>query len=580
VTVQDNKDSGLTIFRAHPYVRRGVFPRAPLPPAPRARSPQFQALPGRAYFEWWESFKVVCTQIHLPPFKSSATYFRSLPVAPYRFNGRSLTSSLLLHSAGILLLAYLPWVIPARKIFLAETSPSTEKIYYRLTKPDPIKKLPKITPKGSGGRPGAGAEKLLSPTLGSTSWHPNVTIISKPIHPDNSRQIIHQPISPPDLRITLDLKLPNLITGTSAAPPKPEIDFKANGSRPNQQHNVVTAAEAPTLTSANTPSPLIALPDPSISQPHLPMPPAADAPGAAMAEKSAPSSSSDAGLRTSGDQSGLVILSTDPAPSGPILALPPGNRYGEFSISPSGGQAGSPGGPSSGLPGGGSTGGSGSGDGQSSGVGPGIAGGGGGTMNARGGLSISGSASGGENSRIPEPKIVGGAVYAVPSGVLPRKNALVVTVGPMGGGGLNVYGSLRCGRIYTVFLQMPGKGWTLQYCPTADPGTKSSGGARPTVIHLEEAILPPDPETRFDFQRVPLPPEKLHKSIILRGIIKEDGTVDNLEVYQGLLPEMDDSARRAFALWKFKPATRAGKTMDVQVLVGIPSDPPRWRPPF
>jgi hypothetical protein len=145
---------------------------------------------------------------------------------------------------------------------------------------------------------------------------------------------------------------------------------------------------------------------------------------------------------------------------------------------------------------------------------------------------------------------------------------------------LDVYGALHCGKIYTVFLQMPGKGWALQYCRTPRPDGKTAGPTRSAVVHLEEGTLPPDAEARFDFQRQRLPAEKLHKLIVLRGTIREDGKVDNLQVYHGLLPEMDEAARRAFAQWKFKPAMHAGKAVAVEILIGIPSDPPTWRPPI
>ena len=173
-----------------------------------------------------------------------------------------------------------------------------------------------------------------------------------------------------------------------------------------------------------------------------------------------------------------------------------------------------------------------------------------------------------------DPSLVPGMVYAVPADLLLklRKNPLVVSAGPIGGGGLNIYGALPCGKIYTVFLAMPGQNWTLQYCqrgtsrPTPAPENLS------TVIHLEPALVPPDAEARFDFQRLPVPREKQHKLIILKGIIREDGTVDQVQVYQGLMPQMDEAARLALSRWKFKPALRAGKPVALEILVGIPAE--------
>ena len=89
--------------------------------------------------------------------------------------------------------------------------------------------------------------------------------------------------------------------------------------------------------------------------------------------------------------------------------------------------------------------------------------------------------------------------------------------------------------------------------------------------------MPPDAETRFDFKRLPVPFEKKNKPIVLKGVIKEDGTVADLKVYQGIVPEMDEAARVAFSKFKFKPAIREGKTVPVDVLVGVPTEVPATR---
>jgi TonB family protein len=91
---------------------------------------------------------------------------------------------------------------------------------------------------------------------------------------------------------------------------------------------------------------------------------------------------------------------------------------------------------------------------------------------------------------------------------------------------------------------------------------------------MEGAIVPPEPETRFDFKRTPLPPEKLHKYVILQGRISEEGKVTDLVVHQGLSDEMDAAAKQAFSQWSFKPAIRGGKAISIDILVGVPSDPP------
>jgi hypothetical protein len=190
-------------------------------------------------------------------------------------------------------------------------------------------------------------------------------------------------------------------------------------------------------------------------------------------------------------------------------------------------------------------------------------------------LTITGGV--GENSGALDPMLPANMVYAVPASVLPRKNSLVVSAGPIGGGGLDVYGALHCGKIYTVFLQMPGKSWTLQFCQAKHEAPTNAISRQSALVRLEQGLLPPDPELRFDFRRLPLPPENAHKLILLKGLIREDGTVDLVQVYRSLLPSMDQAACLAFSRWKFKPAMREGQPVSVEILVGIPSDAPVMR---
>ena len=191
-------------------------------------------------------------------------------------------------------------------------------------------------------------------------------------------------------------------------------------------------------------------------------------------------------------------------------------------------------------------------------------------------MSISGAGTGGEAYGMLDPSLALSMVYPVAADFSSklRKNQLVVSAGPIGGGGLSVYGALQCGKIYTVFVPMPGKNWTLQYCQQRTSPAKPAQANRSTVIHLESALIPPDVETRFDFQRLPVPREKAHKLIILKGIIRPDGTPDQVKVYQGLVPQMDEAARLALSRWKFKPALREGKPVTLEFLVGIPPETP------
>jgi hypothetical protein len=267
----------------------------------------------------------------------------------------------------------------------------------------------------------------------------------------------------------------------------------------------------------------------------------------------------------------IVALGVDPGAPTDQISLPGGNRWGEFSIGPVGRDPGAPGGAVGGTAGGGNGTGGPGGD-ASTGLGLGGSGGGGGKYGTSGTISITGPGAGSGSGVMLDPISPANMVFPVPRAISVRRNAFVVSAGPVGGGGLNVYGALHCGTIYSIFLPMPGKNWSLQYCEQSAGAQKSTAETPGTVLHLEKPLVPPDVDLtrRFDFKRLPLPLDNSHRTIILRGIIAIDGTIQHLVVHQGVLPEMDEAARIAFSRWVFKPALRDGKPVEVEILVGIP----------
>ena len=541
----------------------------------REKTLQFLLPRGSGYFGWWGSIKALCTSGKVSSARN-ASYLHTSNVARFHLPGGSLSASFALHCSVILLLIYLPQAIPTKAMAFNSAPTRTERIYYRVPLLDTTRTLPRIAPAGPGARPGTGSKPNQLPALGSTAAHPKITVVSKPARPDNFRQTIYQRSSPPDLRITTELKLPNMVLGNPLEPPKPNVKFDPNNARPTQSNRQFAPEAAPAVALENPQTPLMSYLDPSTSQPRLAIPLAGAARPTIKSGNGGATSSAGGGVAAPGDGNDLLVIGVDPAGAGSVVDLPPGNRWGEFSISPAGGQPGSPGGVPGGVVGGGS-GGSGAGGDGSTGVGPGGGGGGGGNSGASGALSISGTG-GGEASGALGSALVASMVYPVPVAALPklRKNALVVSAGPIGGGGTAVYHALSCGKIYTIFLPMPGANWTMQYC---EKGARSKGtttDSRATVIHLEQALLPPDldPDSRFDFRRLPVPPGKALKMIVLKGSLQEDGTIEGLQIYQSLVPQMDEAARVAFSHWKFKPALRGGKPVAVDILVGIPGELP------
>jgi len=480
-------------------------------------------------------------------------------------SGRSLVGSIALHGSFILFLIYLHQAVRSQTS-MAEASPPLERIYYRVPVLDSSKVMPHIAPAGPGGRPG-NAIQPQAPALGSSVAIKNLIAVSKPVHPDNNRQTIWQRTSPPDLRIPNEITLPMIALGNPDLP-KPALKIVPEDSKAIQVKRALTTANAPVVPDTPSQAAVIPMENPTLARPSLTVP-MGEPSKAIQKERGDQPAPSAPDIQGKGDKD-LLVMGVDSANPMSKIALPPGNRWGDFSLSPAGGRPGSPGGISNSSASGGASGTEGPGGEGSVGIGAGKSGGGGDPSNSLP-VSIGGSGSGPAGNGL-----LSGAPTTVEAMIVPvlttphiRKNALVVTGGPIGGGGLGVYKALSCGKIYTVFVTMPGANWSVEYCPRADPNQPPPPPVASTVVHLESPVLPPDATVKFDFLRMPVSEDKKRKLIVLKGVVDETGAVTDVEVYSGLLPAMDEAARTAFSRWKFMPALRNGKPIAVDVLVGI-----------
>jgi len=53
-------------------------------------------------------------------------------------------------------------------------------------------------------------------------------------------------------------------------------------------------------------------------------------------------------------------------------------------------------------------------------------------------------------------------------------------------------------------------------------------------------------------------------------VIAADGSVGQIQVVRGVDDLLDENAKSALAQWKFRPATKAGEPIDVEVIAHIP----------
>jgi len=92
--------------------------------------------------------------------------------------------------------------------------------------------------------------------------------------PDNRHQTIIQPQSPPDMRITEDIKLPNVIIGNLSAPQAPLTFAARDMPKPVQTNRQIAAANAPSISDPTQGNGLpVTASEPVIAKPQPPIEP-------------------------------------------------------------------------------------------------------------------------------------------------------------------------------------------------------------------------------------------------------------------------------------------------------------------
>lgn len=509
---------------------------------------------------------------------------------PSGVRARGLLASLAVHACGVALLSHASFAARVTPVEVVEASSDPAPIYLDLQALKELKilrALPVVRPGGMGGRPGNPArvaapqpQPALDVPLASTVQNPKFTIVVNPLKPENRTQAIRQSIAPPDLKIKLEQPLPDILLDDEPAPaaPKPQVDLQmhAPAARDPVLDPVLDSGATAPAISAAAPAPELPMKiTATVPQPKMPASYFTAESLRAPRQVQAGAPRKNSSVDSSADApSGIVVLSAQPAAFSELAALAQGNRYGALAVAPAKPGPGSPGGkPGATAPP--SPNGAGAGGDTSAGVGPGNSGGGGAQLSAGASFSAvggSGKAGGVDANGLLGP-VLPATVFPVMIAPKLRRAPLIISAGPIGGGGLDVYGALTCGKVYSIFLPMPGKNWALQYCQR-ETGTAAPKPAPPPsagVVRMEAGIVPPSPEQQFDFRRLPVPDKDADKLIILEGVIGTDGAVSDARVFRGVLPAMDAAAAQAFGNWKFKPATRAGAPVALDVLVGVPA---------
>jgi len=113
---------------------------------------------------------------------------------------------------------------------------------------------------------------------------------------------------------------------------------------------------------------------------------------------------------------------------------------------------------------------------------------------------------------------------------------------------------------------------------TVEPPPAPEPTPEPTTFEPATAVysaVPPGGTQPEELDRVmPRYPTSARRAgiegkVVVRGIVRKDGTIDNVEVIKDLPNNLGEEARRAVSRWRFRPATYHGEPIDVYYTVTV-----------
>jgi TonB family protein len=470
-----------------------------------------------------------------------------------RLPARTVAASAVWHGIAFVLLARFGTLL---------VGASHQTVYdgFQLTWSGPIQDLPLLVPRAMEKKssPVPALENKTTPSPEAPkpdAFHPTQTIISAPKIPTHPRQTLIQPDTPAEAPKVLP-ELPNIAI-LADEPSRPRLQITAEAlarMKPKQPAARAEASSAiPELANRET-EPA----DINFASSDAPAPPKPSLLKAGAALVAAPKKNQTAAgaesaepIVTGGDSNRTIIaISATPAPAAPAPVAPAGNLAARVTIAPE--APSSAGGSGAAKPGG-----------------------------APGGASAPGvSISGGAPKSSSVISGLGGArgdaprsLHVAPGMAAPKSDAPAAAPKPSFAERLKSGTppeKLLGGQIYTLHANAPNLAsatgsWIFNFAELSD-------GEDVTVIHHPTGELArPVPVRKVDPRYPPaLVEAKVQGEVIVYAIVRENGTIDSIQLVHGIDPTLDQNAIEALALWKFEPARRNGVPVALEAVVHIP----------
>lgn len=429
---------------------------------------------------------------------------------------------------------------------------------FQLTWSGPIQDLPLLEiPKARVKNVAQSAAVDPAPQPGADAFHPRQRIFTDPVKPNHLKQTLVNPKAPMEAPKLLP-QMPNMVElAATTGPAKPKVTISQDALKqlhPRERKvklvKVAPPEDAPVLAPEQMASQLnIPATENGPARPKLEIN-AGVAPRAAKREQAgevaAPAPEMNSPVAGGASASTLIALSATPGPAAPA-APPAGNLAAKVAISPDAGKKGGSVDPNTG-------------GGGKSPVGVSISGGNppasksgisGLTIGTHAGSMRSLSARPQESAADDEPVRVGPPDFkALPPGAKPEQ----IFVGK---------------RTYTMNVNMPNLNsatgsWIMNFAElhrgdAGVPHITATDLASPVALKKVDPKYPPT-----------LIAERVEGEVVLYGVIEKDGSVGEIQIVRGVDDQLDENSKSALAQWKFKPATKAGEPIEVEVIAHIP----------
>jgi protein TonB len=124
-------------------------------------------------------------------------------------------------------------------------------------------------------------------------------------------------------------------------------------------------------------------------------------------------------------------------------------------------------------------------------------------------------------------------------------------------------------RHYAMKLSMPNLSssvgsWTVRFAELNASGQSGADLSAPEAISKVDPAYPQD-----------LMHDRIEGVVVLYAIIRSDGRVDSVRVLEGFDERLNENARKALEQWRFRPGTKDGLPIDIEAVVRVPFRVPR-----